>query len=89
MYPLPCPKHPARVAENGRAFAGSQRWIQYYVNYQSKDLNDAIIRSRGFLRGSKLHWVSPLESDGFAEYRDEMAGLLLTRGLKDILKSLI
>jgi hypothetical protein len=72
MQPNPCSKDPARVNENGRAFAGSQRWIQYYVNYGQNDLNDAIIQSQDSLRGSHaLQWVSPLESDGFTEYRDE------------------
>jgi hypothetical protein len=71
MPPRPCPKDPARVAPNGRAFAGSQRWIQHYVNYRQKDLNDAILQSQDSLAGSHLQWVSPLESDGFTEYRDE------------------
>ena len=72
MQPQPCPKDPARVAENGRAFAGSQRWIQHYVNYEQSDLNDAILQSQDSLRGSRgFQWVSPLESDGFTEYRDE------------------
>lgn len=72
MQPQPCPKDPARIAENGRAFAGSQRWIQHYVNYEQSDLNDAILQSQDSLRGSRgFQWVSPLESDGFTEYRDE------------------
>lgn len=58
------------MAENGRAFAGSQRWVQYYVNYRQNELSDTILQSQDSLRGS-LQWVSPLESDGFTEYRDE------------------
>ena len=49
MPPHPCPKDPARVDENGRVFAGSQRWIQYYVNYGLE---------------SKIEWVSQTQGDG-------------------------
>lgn len=62
-----------RVDSHGRAFAGSQRWIQYYVNWQPSALNRAIldaIPSLSELHGT-LEWVSPLESDSFSEYQDE------------------
>jgi hypothetical protein len=71
MRSRPCPKDSSRLAANGRAFAGSQRWIQHYVNYRQDDINQAILHSQESLRAQSLHWVSPLEADGFNEYRDE------------------
>lgn len=63
----------ARVDANGCAFAGSQRWIQHFVNHQRDALESAILQSLPSLRefGTEFEWVSPLERERFAEYRDQ------------------
>jgi hypothetical protein len=60
-----------RVDELGRAFAGSQRHIQTYVNLHPDELNAAIKTAVPELANARIEWVSPLESDRFVEYRDE------------------
>src|SRR5260370_18667642 len=57
-----------RCDDKGRAFAGSQRQIQFYVNEQPLVLNQAI--SDTFKTSFSLRWVSPLSSDGYREYSD-------------------
>ena len=57
-----------RCDDTGRAFAGSQRQIQFYVNEQPLVLNQAI--SDAFKTSFFLRWVSPLSSDGYREYWD-------------------
>ena len=52
-----------------------------------KKLSDELIAEAGRLTTEASKAITDIRSN--AEYRDEMAGLLLTRGLKDILKSLI
>jgi hypothetical protein len=56
------------VDANGRAYAGSQRWIQYYVNWRAADLDHAIREAIPEI--GAIEWVSPLAADTFAEYRD-------------------
>ena len=46
-----------------RSSRGSQRWIQELVNDHPIILEDAIGMGR-------IEWISPLASDGYAEYRD-------------------
>jgi hypothetical protein len=57
-----------RWNDTGRAFAGSQGQIQFYVNKQPSVLNQAI--SDAFKTSFSLRWVSPLSSDGYREYWD-------------------
>jgi hypothetical protein len=57
-----------RCDDSGRAFAGSQRQIQFYVNERPLVLNQAI--SDAFKTPFSLRWVSPLESEGYREYWD-------------------
>ena len=66
------PERRRRVDENGRAYAGSQRQIQTYVNQLPEELNAAIIQSFGadFLTDCKVRWVSPLAAERYIEYRD-------------------
>lgn len=61
-----------RVDALGRAFAGSQRQIQTYVNKLPGALNAAIAEALGaaFPAGSKVRWVSPLAEERYDEYRD-------------------
>jgi hypothetical protein len=67
------PSSKSRVDARGRAFAGSQKWIQYFVNWPRKALNDAVLAAVPSLRefNGVLEWVSPLEKDKFKEYHDE------------------
>jgi len=61
-----------RVDANGRAYAGSQRQIQTYVNQLPEALSAAIIQSFGgeFPADGKVRWVSPLAAEHYVEYRD-------------------
>ncbi|NWF82859.1 MAG: hypothetical protein HXY18_03410 [Bryobacteraceae bacterium] len=59
-----------RTDELGRAFAGSRRQIQTYVNRRQPELDSAIRRAFPDLANAELEWVSPLESDRFVEYQD-------------------
>ena len=61
-----------RVDATGRAFAGSQRQIQTYVNDLPEVLEKAIVASLGssFSTSARIRWVSPLKHEGYTEYRD-------------------
>jgi hypothetical protein len=67
---MPCSKDRSRVAQNGRAYAGSQRQIQTYVNLQTDTLSASIIKALSLTENSRIVWVSPLASDSYNEYRD-------------------
>src|SRR5690349_21673414 len=57
--------------EQPRGKRGSLKWIQKLVQYHPS-LLDARLQDVGALEvGGSLTWVSPLDSDQFAEYRDE------------------
>src|SRR5947209_6416923 len=58
---------------SGYASAGSQRWLQLAVNKKPQPLESALRRSGAIGRRSSVSWKSPLESDGFREYRDKAA----------------
>ena len=67
---------------------GSQRWLQIAVNRCPGVINSAIADALGLCSGERIKWLSPLESDCFAEYRDsqflERLGVCLCcRPLKD------
>lgn len=49
---------------------GSQRWLQIAVNRCPDVINSAIADALNLCPGEKIEWLSPLESDCFAEYRD-------------------
>lgn len=68
---VPFPKDFSRVYADGRAFAGSQRQIQTYVNERTSELNTAIKSAVHLPNETAISWVSPLASDLFNEYRDE------------------
>ncbi len=69
---MPCPKDFSRINSTGRAYAGSQRQIQTYVNERTHALNSAVAQSlsRCDLDEKDIHWVSPLAADTYSEYRD-------------------
>jgi hypothetical protein len=65
-------KNRSRVDELGRAFAGSQLQIQIYVNRREEELSRAVLNALPSLASlsPRVHWVSPLESEKFIEYKD-------------------
>ena len=65
-------KQEDRLDQNGRAYAGSQRQIQTYVNQLPDVLNVAIAKSLGdaFPVNCTVRWVSPLAAEHYVEYRD-------------------
>jgi hypothetical protein len=69
---MPCPKDYSRVDVSGRAYAGSQRQIQTYVNERHLALGSATAESllQYNVDEHDLRWVSPLASDTYSEYRD-------------------
>jgi hypothetical protein len=69
---MPCPKDTSRTDSTGRAYAGSQRQIQTYVNERLSALNSAVKQflSQYDLDENGIHWVSPLAADTYSEYRD-------------------
>ncbi|MBL7177378.1 MAG: hypothetical protein ISS66_16265 [Desulfobacteraceae bacterium] len=73
-----------RVDDVGRAYAGSQLQIQLYVNRRSEELCQKVIQGLPDLASlyPRLHWISPLENDKFAEYQD--TAFLKACGLKNL-----
>lgn len=69
-----------RVDENGRAYAGSQRQIQSYVNLQTDKVSASIIKALSLTENSRIVWVSPLASNSYNEYSD--SNFLHALGLK-------
>lgn len=61
-----------RIDSSGRAFAGSQRQIQTYVNQFPGKLDAAIAEAFGVAlpANCNLRWVSPLAAERYVEYRD-------------------
>jgi hypothetical protein len=57
-----------RCDASGKAYAGSQRQIQFYVNEQPAILNRAIEEAFGHQFRPK--WVSPLKAERYREYKD-------------------
>jgi len=49
---------------------GSLKWIQLLINRHADLLSDKIREQAPDLQGEAITWLSPLESDEFAEYRD-------------------
>ncbi len=62
-----------RVDANGRAFAGSQKQIQTWVNERAERLSAAVAEALGLdpNAAATMRWVSPLRSEGYCEYRDK------------------
>ena len=69
---MSCPRDPSRTDESGRAFAGSQRQVQTFVNERTRELNRAISDAlrEDLIVPDSIHWMSPLASDKYSEYRD-------------------
>ena len=54
------------------ALRGSQRWLQLAVNRCPDVIDGAIAKTVGLERDETIRWLSPLESDTFTEYRDNV-----------------
>jgi len=69
---MPCPKDYSRVDITGRAYAGSQRQIQTYVNERAGVLNTEVAQSLSKYQVDlrEMRWTSPLSNDSYSEYRD-------------------
>jgi hypothetical protein len=63
---------------------GSLKWIQRTVNHRPEVLDRPILQAIG--SASAIDWRSPLEDDGFAEYRD--AAFLERVGLPELAQPL-
>lgn len=62
------------------ARAGSQRWLQIAVNRRPQLLLSALRRSGAVGPRTSVTWQSPLEVDGFREYRDQAALVKVSLG---------
>ena len=68
------------------ANAGSQRWLQIAINRKPQLLLSALRRSGAIGPRAFVTWKSPLEPDGFREYRDRAA--LTKAGIANLTKPL-
>jgi hypothetical protein len=59
-----------RVDAEGRAFKGSQRLLQTYVNERTHELDAALRAAIPGLARASVEWQSPLRRDSYKEYRD-------------------
>ena len=55
----------------GQQLHGSQRWLQVAVNRGAEIIDGAMADAAGLAPSETVRWDSPLESDGFREYRDQ------------------
>jgi len=51
--------------------SGSQKWLQKAVNWNPRTLDKALRFNLKLDDRDTIEWLSPLERDGYAEYRDE------------------
>ncbi len=68
-----CEAKPNMNLVEGRAYRGSQRQVQDYVNNYPDVLSDAILQqlpARVREPDSTIRWVSPLARESYREYRD-------------------
>jgi hypothetical protein len=56
--------------EPGSADRGSQKWLQILVNRRPEVIDAILSRRLGLAPGQRIHWLSPLQKDRYAEYRD-------------------
>lgn len=54
-----------------RANRGSQRWLQLLVNQRPELFAREFLPRIGYAPGEPIQWLSPRESDSYAEYQDE------------------
>lgn len=54
-----------------KEYRRSQRWMQYFVNEATDELNRLIHDATGIATDCEIHWKSPLASQDYVEYRDQ------------------
>src|SRR6266404_6326382 len=54
-----------------KATRGSQKWLQVGVNRYPEIVNGALRASANMPTGTAIEWLSPVESEGYVEYRDQ------------------
>jgi len=60
-----------RTDEHGRAYAGSQMHLQVWVNRRQSRISTAVLQALDAPESDVVvEWISPLEGDGFREYKD-------------------
>lgn len=66
-------KSQERQDKTGRAFKGSQRQIQTYVNEYPEILTEEVLQVLPSLTAQQptIRWVSPLKSEQYVEYHDQ------------------
>ncbi len=71
-HQLKTSKNGSRTDTTGRAYAGSQRQIQTYVNEHPGVLTQSVVSALDLNQSTaaQLSWVSPLKGGGYREYRD-------------------
>jgi len=50
---------------------GSQKWLQIAVNEKQSILDSVILEQLTESKNRDIHWVSPIKSDEYAEYKDD------------------
>ena len=82
------PSSKVSLAEDGRAFAGSRRQLQIFVNHRQDELNRVIIDGIPELDDghATLTWVSPVAKTYYTEFRD--SAFLRVLGLSHLRPSL-
>lgn len=60
-----------RMDASGRAYAGSQRRLQTYVNERPEQLSAAMLSCLHLdVSAAHIEWISPLARNNYAEYKD-------------------
>lgn len=63
-------KRTPRLSDVKAETIGSQRLLQLAVNKRPEIVRSALRKSGALGRGEAIEWLSPLEADGYAEYKD-------------------
>lgn len=59
------------IRPDGKARKGSQKWIQKLANQDHDFLNEMLKEAMNLSQGDDIHWLSPRETENFAEYHDK------------------
>lgn len=54
----------------GKAYKGSQKWLQILIN-ECPDLLNRAIAEQSPMSAEDIHWLSPLKKDNYREYRGQ------------------
>lgn len=75
-------KSMSRVPQQA-ASRGGQKWLQILINDRPQLINQLLAPRLGLADGDDIRWLSPLNDDDYAEYRDgeflERLGVILDR----------